>query len=131
MAAQPIPLVDLAAQHVAVAQDVADGWAQVLARTAFIDGPQVAAFENEYAAFIGTGHCVGVANGTDAIELMLRAYGIGAGDEVILPTNTFIATAVPQGIGTTGQRGFFSNESGVIRYTLNGAAPTVASSPLQ
>jgi type IV pilus assembly protein PilA len=45
--------------------------------------------------------------------------------------NTFIATAVPQGIGTTGQRGFFSNESGVIRYTLNGAAPTVASSPLQ
>jgi type IV pilus assembly protein PilA len=45
--------------------------------------------------------------------------------------NTFITTAVPQGIGTTGQRGFFSNESGVIRYTLNGAAPTVASSPLQ
>jgi len=45
--------------------------------------------------------------------------------------NTFIATAVPQGIGTTGQRGFFSNESGVIRYTLNGTVPTVASSPLQ
>jgi hypothetical protein len=45
--------------------------------------------------------------------------------------NTFIATAVPQGIGTTGQRGFFSNESGVIRYTLTGVAPTVASSPLQ
>jgi type IV pilus assembly protein PilA len=45
--------------------------------------------------------------------------------------NVFTATAVPQGIGTTGQRGFFSNESGVIRYTLDGSVPTVASSPLQ
>jgi dTDP-4-amino-4,6-dideoxygalactose transaminase len=90
---QPIPLVDLAAQHAAIAQDVADGWAQVLARTAFIDGPQVAAFENEYAAFIGTGHCVGVGNGTDAIEIALRGLGVGEGDEVILPANTFIATA--------------------------------------
>ena len=89
----PIPLVDLAAQHAAVAAEVADGWRQVLARTAFIDGPQVAAFESEYAAFIGTRHCVGVANGTDAIEIALRALGIGAGDECILPANTFIATA--------------------------------------
>lgn len=93
VAARPVPLVDLAAQHAAVAQDVADGWAQVLARTAFIDGPQVAAFENEYAAFIGTGHCVGVANGTDAIEIALRGLGVGEGDEAILPANTFIATA--------------------------------------
>lgn len=89
----PIPLVDLASQRAAVAQEVADGWAQVLARTAFIDGPQVAAFEAEYAAFIGTAHCVGVANGTDAIEIALRALGVGQGDECILPANTFIATA--------------------------------------
>ena len=89
----PIPLVDLAAQHAAVAAEVADGWRQVLARTAFIDGPQVAAFESEYAAFIGARHCVGMANGTDAIEIALRALGIGAGDECILPANTFIATA--------------------------------------
>ena len=89
----PIPLVDLAAQHAAVAAEVAEGWQQVLARTAFIDGPQVAAFESEYAAFIGARHCVGVANGTDAIEIALRALGIGAGDECILPANTFIATA--------------------------------------
>ena len=93
VAAQPVPLVDLAAQHAVIAQDVADGWAQVLARTAFIDGPQVAAIENEYAAFIGTRHCVGMGNGTDAIEIALRALGIGAGDECILPANTFIATA--------------------------------------
>jgi dTDP-4-amino-4,6-dideoxygalactose transaminase len=89
----PIPLVDLRAQHAAVAEEVAKGWQQVLARCAFIDGPQVAAFESEYAAFVGTRHCVGVANGTDAIEVALRALGVGPGDECILPANTFIATA--------------------------------------
>jgi dTDP-4-amino-4,6-dideoxygalactose transaminase len=88
-----IPLVDLSAQHAAVADEVAEGWRQVLARTSFIAGPQVAAFESEYAAFIGTRHCIGMANGTDAIEIALRALGVGAGDECILPANTFIATA--------------------------------------
>src|SRR5206468_8986001 len=61
--------------------------------TAFIGGPEVAAFETEYAAFIGTRHCVGMANGTDAIEIALRALDVGPGDECILPANTFIATA--------------------------------------
>jgi dTDP-4-amino-4,6-dideoxygalactose transaminase len=89
----PIPLVDLGAQHAAVADEVARGWQEVLARTAFIGGPQVAAFEREYADFIGTSHCLGVANGTDAIEITLRALGIGNGHECILPANTFIATA--------------------------------------
>jgi dTDP-4-amino-4,6-dideoxygalactose transaminase len=88
-----IPLVDLAAQHAAVAEEIAEGWRQVLARTSFIAGPQVAAFESEYAAFAGTRHCVGVANGTDAIEIALRALGVGSGDECIIPANTFIATA--------------------------------------
>jgi dTDP-4-amino-4,6-dideoxygalactose transaminase len=88
-----IPLVDLSAQHAAVAEEVADGWREVLARTAFIGGPQVAAFEREYAEFIGVPHCVAVANGTDAIEIALRALGVGHGDECILPANTFIATA--------------------------------------
>ena len=89
----PVPLVDLGAQHAAVADEVARGWQEVLARTAFIGGPQVAAFEHEYADFIGASHCVGVANGTDAIEIALRALGIGNGDECIVPANTFIATA--------------------------------------
>jgi dTDP-4-amino-4,6-dideoxygalactose transaminase len=88
-----IPLVDLAAQHLAVADEIAEGWRQVLARTSFIAGPHVAMFESEYAAFIGTRHCVGTANGTDAIEVALRALGVGRGDECILPANTFIATA--------------------------------------
>jgi dTDP-4-amino-4,6-dideoxygalactose transaminase len=88
-----IPLVDLSAQHAAVADEVAAGWQEVLARTAFIGGPPVAAFEHEYAEFIGVPHCVAVANGTDAIEIALRALGVGQGDECILPANTFIATA--------------------------------------
>jgi dTDP-4-amino-4,6-dideoxygalactose transaminase len=88
-----IPLVDLAAQHRAVSEEVAQGWEQVLARTAFIGGPWVTAFENGYADFIGSEHCVGTANGTDAIEIALRALGVGPGDECILQANTFIATA--------------------------------------
>ncbi|HSV66370.1 MAG TPA: DegT/DnrJ/EryC1/StrS family aminotransferase [Mycobacteriales bacterium] len=90
---KPVPLVDLAAQHAQVADEVAAGWAEVLARTAFVGGPQVAAFEAEFAAYSGVAHCVGVANGTDAIELALRAVGVGPGDECVLPANTFIATA--------------------------------------
>jgi dTDP-4-amino-4,6-dideoxygalactose transaminase len=89
----PIPLVDLAVQHAQVADEVAAGWDRVTASGAFILGPDVAAFEEEFAEFSGAAHCVGVANGTDALELALRARGVGPGDEVILPANTFIATA--------------------------------------
>ncbi|WP_423299965.1 DegT/DnrJ/EryC1/StrS family aminotransferase [Glutamicibacter nicotianae] len=89
----PIPLVDLGAQQREVQAAVDAGLAQVFERTAFIGGAEVSGFEQAYADFIGTGHCIGVGNGTDALELALRAAGIGPGDEVILPANTFIATA--------------------------------------
>ncbi len=88
-----IPLVDLKAQHAAVADEVAAGFASVLERTAFVLGDEVDAFEREFAEFSGAPHCVGVGNGTDAVELALRAVGVGDGAEVILPANTFIATA--------------------------------------
>ena len=88
-----IPLVDLAAQQAEVAVEVAVGWQEVLDRSSFVGGPHVAAFESEYADFIGTSHCVGVGNGTDAIEIALRAFGVGPGDECIVPANTFVATA--------------------------------------
>src|SRR5256714_11945497 len=88
-----IPLVDLQAAHVEVAEEIELGFKRILANTAFIGGDEVAAFEREFAAFSGVAHCVGVANGTDALELALRAAGVRAGDEVILPANTFIATA--------------------------------------
>lgn len=88
-----IPFVDLSAQHAAVTDEVAEGWREVLACTEFVGGPQVAAFEREYAEFIHVPHCVATANGTDAIEIALRALGVGYGDECIVPANTFIATA--------------------------------------
>jgi dTDP-4-amino-4,6-dideoxygalactose transaminase len=88
-----IPLVDLAAAHAEVAEEVEAGFKRIIADTAFIGGAEVAAFEQEYAAFSGVPHCVGVANGTDALELAFKAVGVGPGTEVILPANTFIATA--------------------------------------
>jgi dTDP-4-amino-4,6-dideoxygalactose transaminase len=89
-----IPLVDLAAQHREIASEVAAGFAAVIEQTAFVGGSEVAAFEAELAAFLRVGRCVAVANGTDALELALRAAGVGAGDEVIVPVNTFAATAL-------------------------------------
>ncbi|MFR0355641.1 DegT/DnrJ/EryC1/StrS family aminotransferase [Streptomyces sediminimaris] len=88
-----IPLVDLKAAHEEVADEVRAGFDRVLANTAFVGGEEVRHFEREYAGFGGVAHCVGVANGTDAVELALRASGVGPGDEVVLPANTFIATA--------------------------------------
>src|SRR5258705_3794592 len=88
-----IPLVDLQAAHAEVAEEVAAGFKRVITECAFVGGEEVAAFEREYAAFSGVSHCVGVANGTDGLELALRAAGVGPGDEVVLPANTFVATA--------------------------------------
>lgn len=88
-----VPLVDLGWQHREVEQDVQAGWAEVLAATSFIQGPPVAAFEQEFAAYSGRRHCLGVANGTDALEVAFRALGVGPGSTVVLPANTFVATA--------------------------------------
>lgn len=89
-----IPLVDLKAQHEQVRDDVQQGWDAVLARTAFVLGDEVAEFERSFADFSGVRHCIGVANGTDALELALRAVDIGPGHEVVVPANTFIASAL-------------------------------------
>src|SRR4051812_33363439 len=88
-----IPLVDLQAAHAEVAEEVDAGFKRVIAETAFIGGAEAAAFEREFAEFSGVAHCIGVANGTDAVELALRAVGVGPGDDVVLPANTFVATA--------------------------------------
>lgn len=87
-----IPLVDLHWQQAEVENEVAAGWAEVLSTNAFIQGPAARAFEDEFAELCGVEHCVGLANGTDALELALRAVGIRAGDRVVVPANTFIAT---------------------------------------
>src|SRR3954469_12608193 len=89
-----VPPVDLRLQHQAVAEEIARGFGAVFDKTAFILGPAVEEFEAAYAAFVGARHCIGVANGTDALELALRAAGAEAETEVLLPANTFIATAL-------------------------------------
>ena len=76
---QSVPFVDLAAAHAEVADEVREGFDRVLGTTAFIKGPEVSGFEREYAEFTGMQHCVGVGNGTDAIEFALRAVGIPEG----------------------------------------------------
>jgi len=88
-----VPFLDLAAQQAEIADEVLPIWRDQLATAAFIGGAAVEAFEREYAEYIGVGHVVGVSNGTDALELAYRAVGVRPGDEVIMPANTFIATA--------------------------------------
>jgi dTDP-4-amino-4,6-dideoxygalactose transaminase len=91
--AKSIPLVDLGLQHEQVAEEVTAGMLQVMRTGAFVLGPDVTAFEREFAEYSGAARCVGVANGTDAVEFALRAVEVGPGDEVIIPANTFVATA--------------------------------------
>lgn len=88
-----VPFVDLKAQQAEIMDEVGPEVLSILAEAAFIGGPHVDAFEREYAEYVGSRHCVGVGNGTDALELALRAVGVTPGGEVILPVNTFIATA--------------------------------------
>jgi dTDP-4-amino-4,6-dideoxygalactose transaminase len=88
-----IDLVDLKAQYVAIKPEIDAAIASVIAETSFIGGAHVAAFEEAFAGYCGVDHCVGVANGTDALFLALRALGIGTGDEVITVANSFVATS--------------------------------------
>jgi dTDP-4-amino-4,6-dideoxygalactose transaminase len=93
MTVHPIPLVDLRAQYAAIKEEMDHAVRSVLERGEYILGSEGTAFEQEMATSCGTSEAVGVASGTDALELSLRAYGIGPGDEVILPAFSFIATA--------------------------------------
>jgi dTDP-4-amino-4,6-dideoxygalactose transaminase len=88
-----LPLVDLQAQHRSIASELKTAIDEVLSSCNFILGKQVEDFEREFASFIGVRHAVGVSSGLDALRLILQALEIGPGDEVILPANTFIATA--------------------------------------
>jgi dTDP-4-amino-4,6-dideoxygalactose transaminase len=93
MTSETVPFVNLDHMHDEIAEEVDAGLSEVLRSKAFVLGPQVAAFEQAYAAYCGVQHCLGVGNGTDALELALRASGVRPGDEVIIPANTFVATA--------------------------------------
>lgn len=87
-----IPFLDLKAPHVELREQINAAIARVVDSGWYILGPEVEAFEAEYAAYCGARHCIGVANGLDALHLALRAMDVGPGDEVIVPSNTYIAT---------------------------------------
>jgi dTDP-4-amino-4,6-dideoxygalactose transaminase len=93
MANMTIPFVDLQAQYRSIKQDIDAAIQSVIQDAAFIEGKYLEAFEHHFARYIGVSHCIGVANGTDALLMALKALGVRAGDEVITAANSYIATA--------------------------------------
>ena len=87
-----IPFLDMKSVYAELKPELDAAYHRVMESGWFVLGREVEAFESEYAAFCGTKHCVGLANGLEALEMVLRAWDIGAGDEVIVPSNTYIAT---------------------------------------
>jgi len=87
-----VPFLDLHAAYAEMRGELNAAFERVMESGWYILGEEVAAFEQEYAAYLGCKHCLGVGNGLEALHLVLRAYGIGPGDEVIVPSNTYIAT---------------------------------------
>lgn len=100
-----VPFVDLRAQYATLREEVNTAVLTVLETSQFIGGAVVEKFEQEFADFVGARYCAGVANGTDAITLAARASGLGPGDEVLVPANTFFATA--EAISNCGARPVF------------------------
>lgn len=87
-----VPFLDLGATYRELKDELDDAYRRVMASGWYLLGGELEAFEAEFAAYVGAAQCVGVASGLDALILALRAVGVGAGDEVIVPSNTYIAT---------------------------------------
>lgn len=88
-----IPLVDLKSQYLNLKNELTDSINNFISETAFVGGPAVKEFEDQFANFCEVNHVVGTSNGTDALYIALWALGVGRGDEVIIPAHTFIATS--------------------------------------
>jgi dTDP-4-amino-4,6-dideoxygalactose transaminase len=97
-----IPFVDLKAQYRSIKDEVNAAIGRVLENTSFILGPEVQAFEEAFAEYVGAKYCVALNSGTAAVQVAVQSCGIGAGDEVIIPANTFFATA--EGVSTAGAK---------------------------
>jgi len=113
-----IPMIDLAAQNQSIKLEVRLAMDRVIMNTRFIGGKELFEFEEAFARFQGAPHAIGVSNGTSAIELVLRALGIGPGDEVITQANSFIAT--PEAISAVGASPVFvdvTDETNIIDPT--------------
>jgi len=111
-----VPFVDLQAQYRAIKAEVDEAIARVVENATFILGREVEAFEEAFADYLGARFCVGVSNGTAAIQLAVTACGIGAGDEVIVPANSFFATA--EAVSTAGATPVFV-DADPVSYTID------------
>lgn len=100
MSNDAVPFLDLVTPHKELENELVEAFRQALHAAAFVGGPQVEAFEREFAAYCGAEHCVGVGNGTDAVRFALMAAGVGTGDAVVTVSHTFIATV--EGISQAG-----------------------------
>ncbi|HEV2881593.1 MAG TPA: DegT/DnrJ/EryC1/StrS family aminotransferase [Pyrinomonadaceae bacterium] len=111
-----VPFVDLQAQYRAIKREVDEAIGRVVESAAFILGREVEAFESAFAEYLGAKFCVGVNSGTAAIQLAVTACGVGAGDEVIVPANTFFATA--EAVSTAGATPVFV-DADPVSYTID------------
>lgn len=122
----PVSFLDLVADHAEVRDELDKAWDTVVSTGGFVGGAAVAEFEAAFAEYQQGQFCVGVANGTDAIELILTGLGLGPGDDVIIPANTFIATA--EAVAHTGASVVFADvDPGTLLIT--GAAIDAAVTP--
>jgi UDP-N-acetyl-3-dehydro-alpha-D-glucosamine 3-aminotranferase len=127
----PIPLFDTDTPLAPLRATILDRIAEVVEGGRYILGPEVTAFEHEFAAYLGVRHVIGVANGTDAITIALRALGVRAGDEVIVPSFTFYATA--EAVVSAGAQPVFCDvdpdtrnmTAGTVRAALTPAAAAI------
>ena len=111
-----VPFVDLQAQYRAIKAEVDEAIARVVENATFILGREVEAFEEAFADYLGARFCVGVSNGTAAIQLAVTACGLGAGDEVLVPANSFFATA--EAVSTAGATPVFV-DADPVSYTID------------
>ncbi|MCA1816041.1 MAG: DegT/DnrJ/EryC1/StrS family aminotransferase [Acidobacteria bacterium] len=111
-----VPFVDLQAQYRSIKAEIDAAIARVVESSAFVLGREVEAFEAEFASYVGARHCVGVSNGTDALQLALQACGVSRGDEVVVPANTFFATA--EAVSTANARPVFV-DADALSYTID------------
>lgn len=126
MKVMELPFADFRPMHDEIRAELDDAYRRVMDGSWFIHGPEDEAFEQAFADYCGTKYCVGVATGLDALYLILRAYGIGAGDEVIVPSNTFIATALA--VSYAGAKPVFV-EPQMETYTIDPARIEAAVTP--
>ena len=111
-----IPFVSFSCMHDEIKEELNQAYERVMASEWFIQGEECNRFEEEFANYCGAKYCVGCGNGLDALFLILKAYGIGEGDEVIVPSNTFVATALA--VSYSGAKPIFV-EPDIDSYTIN------------